>query len=372
MGLKVIVVGNDHYNTLNVVRALGVAGFSVDVWIISEKSKSFVLKSRYAGEGGCVREDEVIDFLLSKYKAARERIPLITTYDGAAVLVDSKYDRLSGKFCLPSVGHVQGRLIEAMNKDFQVQAAADAGMHVPGSISLNLTERYERELDDVDYPCIVKPRESFKASKEEFRICENREKLVECLESLNGVVPEVLVQQFIPNDEVIVVGGVRTPQGEVYIYGEVNKEKHSSSSHNLGLCCLGYWERGCRSEELCRRLLKDMDYYGCFSIDFIRSHGHREGEEKDYFIEVNLRTDGLFFFYTQAAVNYPAIWASACYGLPVEVAPAEKRIIGMNEILYLRNYLSLSSIGDFFKTDVFSTFSFKDFRPFLFRILNKL
>lgn len=59
------MVGNDHYNTLDVIRALGMANIEIHSLIITDSNKSFVSKSRYIKFNHIVKsEEEAIDFLI--------------------------------------------------------------------------------------------------------------------------------------------------------------------------------------------------------------------------------------------------------------------------------------------------------------------
>lgn len=66
--------------------------------------------------------------------------------------------------------------------------------------------------------------------------------------------------------------------------------------------------------------------------------------ERNYFMEINLRTDGLLF-YNKAGINFQAIRVNSCYNYVSEIIPSKKDIYGMNEFLYLRN----SMLGSFLK-----------------------
>lgn len=366
---KVIVVGNDHYNTLNVIRSLGKDDFDVRVVIISEsiKTKSFVLKSRFVSHGFVLSESEVVDFLMDRLADPQVNIPVIPTYDGAAAVLDKSYDRLSEFFILPSVARTQGMLTANMNKELQVRQAGSVGFKVPASVVMEL-DKYSGDMPrDVVLPCIVKPLSSFRGSKNDFRVCDTPESLNDVLMELKGRVPEVLIQQFIPNDEILLVGGVRTEDGRNFCYGEINKYKKSNAVNSMGLCCLGYLLPDSELTDLCKRLVELIDYRGCYSVEAVRA---KAGDEKeDYFIEINLRTDGLYYFYDCMGIDFPAIWVRSCYGLPVDVRMRKNKVFGMNEFLYLKHCLSLKSVADFWKTDVFSTFRWTDLKPFVFKFI---
>ncbi len=373
MKLKTAVIGNDHYNTLNVVRALGREGIEVYLFVVSPTDRNFVRKSRYIKKSYTIKDEGNIEnALISAYMEIGngERIPLIATCDSVAAAVDSHLDTLSRHYILPSVAERQGALVTEMDKDRQLRHAAKAGFDVPQSVSLGLPEDIGRIKEVKSYPCLIKPETSFEASKKEFRICRDQKELGNALRELTSKVKRVLVQQFIPNDEVILIAGVRTNEGKHYIFGEVNKLKHSDDPENLGLNCLGVLLPDSPLAKLCERYTDEIDYRGCYSIEVLRTREAGKPERhSDYFLEINLRTDGLLYFYNRARINYPALWVKSCYGLDPVPEPVGKKIYGMTEFNYLRNYMGPSSLKDFLRADTFSIFSLSDLKPFIYKFI---
>ena len=87
---KAIVIGNNHDNTLNVIRALGQAGYDPVVLLVSPDDKNYILKSRYVNTFYIVsNEVEAKEFLLSKSELWG--LPAITTYDKVASVLDEEF-----------------------------------------------------------------------------------------------------------------------------------------------------------------------------------------------------------------------------------------------------------------------------------------
>lgn len=363
-----IVLGNDHYNTLNVVRSLGEAKIQVLAIIISDKPKSFVLKSKYIYNGEVLQHPDA-SYIINKYANSGTRIPILATCDSLAAFLDQHYDTLSKHFILPSVENTQGRLIHEMDKNIQLEHAEKAGFDIPESVAISLDNVDAIDLSGIIYPCIIKPEESIGGSKSDFRICENEQELVHCLKVLANHLDRVLIQHFIPNDNVILIAGVRTPSNQNFIFGEIDKYKHSAQLHNLGLSCMGVLNPVSELRDACICYVDAIDYHGCYSIEVVRITASNSALDKNFFIEINLRTDGLFYFYRKAGINFPAIWVNSCYNEKVNVTPSHNKIYGMNEFMYFRHCLSAAVFTDLFKTDIFSTFSLKDIKPFIYRFL---
>lgn len=363
-----IVLGNDHYNTLNVVRSLGEAKIQVSAIIISDKPKSFVLKSKHIYNGEVLQHPDA-SYIINKYANSGTRIPILATCDSLAAFLDRHYDALSKHFILPSVGNTQGLLVHEMDKNIQLEHAEKAGFDIPKSVAISLDNLSATDLSGIPYPCIIKPEESIGGSKSDFRLCYTEKELVNCLKFLARHLDRVLIQQFIKNDYVILIAGVRTLANQNYIFGEIDKYKHSTQPHNMGLSCMGVLNPISELRSACISYVNSVDYHGCYSIEVVRITASSSDANKNFFIEINLRTDGLFYFYQKANINLPAIWVNSCYGENVHVTPVEKKVYGMNEFMYFRHCLSGAVFADLLKTDIFSTFSIGDFRPFIYRFL---
>lgn len=369
--MKTLVIGADHFNTLNIVRALGQENIEVDVIIIGESKHSFVSKSKYISRYKIVNKLST-DLLVEHFSIKEVRIPVIATTDAAAVFLDQNYNLLSEYFILPSVKFKEGELIREMDKSKQLIHAKESGFIIPTSKALNLDTNFSNKLSDVNFPCIIKPEESYKGSKNDFRICYSREDLMNKLNGLKGILSNVLVQQFIPNDEVILVAGVRTNKGKHYLYGEINKLKNGKKHNNLGLLCFGELSTSTKLHNACIDYLDRIDYHGLYSIEVLRPNFGVSSSNNDYFLEINLRTDSLIFLYTKAGINYPAIWVKSCYGVEPSVNPSRRNIYGMNVIYYIKNTMGKDFISDLLKTDVFSLCNSKDIKPILYRFINHI
>ena len=102
---NVVVVGGDHYNTLWLVRSLGMGGFNVTVVIINSCSpKSFVCKSRYCKDSYIVNDfGEMIHQLYQL--SFSYKVPVFTNGDAVAEALDEFYDSLSQKYILHHCNH---------------------------------------------------------------------------------------------------------------------------------------------------------------------------------------------------------------------------------------------------------------------------
>ena len=104
----------------------------------------------------------------------------------------------------------------ARRKDLSREALRDAGLPVPRFKCLDLGESLEPQLEDVDFPCVVKPL-AMAASRGVVRV-DSREELLAVLPRIAAIaaeapVPEergrVLVESFLPGVEIAVEGLLR-------------------------------------------------------------------------------------------------------------------------------------------------------------------
>lgn len=370
MKSKAIVIGNNHDNTLNVIRALGSDGFDVELLLLSKSKKNYITKSKYINKTRLFEhESDLLQYLSETARC--EKIPVITTSDSIAALIDRNFNMLKTKYQLPNCHNSAGYLIKEMDKERMTQVAQKCGFLVPKTISYRRNTPPQCNLlkySELHYPVIIKPEQSILGSKDDFRICGSFDCLASTINRDLKHINAFLIQEFIPNDEVLLVAGARTLDGHVYQKGHINKSKHGKRLTNLGMNSLGILTSEDILKDNCCRYLSEIGYFGPYSFEFIRHNG------LIYFIEVNLRTDGLYFFFNHFGFNIPSIWAS---NGEKTCSRRERRlrykVVGMCEFQYLKNYLSLShifsNIRDFANTDVFSIASLKDIKPFIYKIL---
>ena len=310
MGNKIVIAfGADHYNTLWVVRSLGMAGFYPIAVIISNCNNSFVGKSNYCKECHIVNDnDAAIRCLMSMQ--LQEKAPIIASGDPAAELLDANYGLLSSKYVLHNCESKGGRIIYWMDKTRMLEAAFRSGLIVPYSKSLDLNKKIE--LKKVPFPCLIKPEISAYATKDIFRICNTNDELNETILEVKHECSNVVLQEFVQKDYEFLVYGVRTLNNEIVLPGGLRKIHLCDSLNNMGMMSYSYITNEVPEQlggfENIKKFLKNIDYHGVFSIEFMIT------KDKAYFLEINLRNDGTVYCTTQAGVNIPAIWAASVYG----------------------------------------------------------
>lgn len=340
---KVIVIGTDHYNTLWLIRSLGMGGFYVTAVIINpDSNKSFVCKSRYCKESYIVSDfDEMIQLLCNL--SFNYKVPVFTNGDTGAVALDESYELLSHKYILHHCNHKQGGIKYWMDKSNMLSLAEKVGINIPSSLSVDLN-RDSLNYELIPFPCLIKPEVSATSSKDTFRVCNDVEQLKQAVKEIKEDCAKVLIQEYVKRDYEYLVYGVSTSD-EVILPGGLIKVHTCKDTKNLGMASYAYLSDEIPKQlgdfEGIKKMVRKMGYYGLFSIEFMIT------ENKAYFLEINLRNDGTCYFTTQAGVNIPALWASKVLGQKtsnIRKSLVRSRTYGMNEINYIKYTLKTQSI----------------------------
>ena len=367
---KVIVIGQDHYNTLWLVRSLGMVGIRPYLIIHSSNSRSFVSKSKYCKDFVILKEkEEILQFLTSRTN--EEKAVLFTSSDMFAEFLDKNYNILSKKYIIQNCNGKQGNLSYWMDKNHMILKAMDCGLITP--ISYSLSTSIKSDLSLIKFPCLVKPELSAEASKDNFRLCYNIQDLNTAIQEVKKNCSKVLVQEYIKAEYEYLIYGVST-DAEICIPGGLRKIHTCTSSNNLGM--MSY---SCLSNEIpsqigsfdkIKKFIKSIGYIGLFSIEFMIT------KDKAYFLEINLRNDGTCYITTQAEVNMPALWAYSSLGKDSSnLSRTFKRpyTYGMNEINYLKYTFNFKNfircLKEIFSVRAFSLIKINDMKPVVYKLL---
>ena len=362
---NVIVIGGEHHNTLGVVRALGMAGFGVDLITIGITNAHYVSSSRYVRSYHVIESiEELTVYLLSRpVSKMREKIIIISCADSVTEHLNLHHDQLTQKYLLPGCAK-QGEMERLMNKATMIQMAEPFGLRVPD------IWRIPQERDKITFPCITKSYISSHGSKQDIRILQSEEELNLFLSSCSD---EVFVQPFIKKKEEVQFIGCSLKEGEEVIIPGMTHIIRSQPNTNTGFLEFGpidpFYEE---IVERSKQYIKTCGYSGLFSIEFIRST-----EDEVFFLEINFRNDGNAWCVTAAGVNLPVIWVKACLGKDYRDEIKEvKKILVMPEFqdfkLVLQGKVRLGQwIKDVRRTDAFFDWNKNDKRPFFRFIFNK-
>lgn len=304
-----IIFGEGNYHTLGVLHCM--AAKKVDVYLLLVGSGKRLLDadvveySKFARYGHTVKtKQEGLEWLLNHQSDFPKGTIVFPTSDWMENLLDCHYDVLSSHFVFPNCGK-QGEVTRLMDKILQNTIAEQHGIRTLRSI---YTSSVNFSLDEVVYPCMVKPLISVNGSKCDMRVCANREELDEALTSAKHT-KEFIIQQYIQNESDLLLLGISLPNGEVWTPSLVVKPEVSSTGEYTYANVTTEVERYLPELIKVKEFVKSLNYVGPFSIEF----GVEKG--KNYFFEMNLRNDGTSHYPLASGVNIAYVYYRACKGL---------------------------------------------------------
>lgn len=363
---KVIVIGNEHHNTLGVIRSLGEKGLSSDVILVTNEKKPFVGKSKYINKLYKVTAVEnVVHCLFNNFRSDGDKPVIIACNDAISSLIDENSTELSSYFLLPGA-EPQGQITRLMNKQVMADLAVSVGLEIPPSWSINKSS----DISDIIYPCITKPILSKIGSKADIQICKTQEELNLYLNKAGHEI--VQVQKFIDKDfEFQLIGCATNKHIIIPGYSHILRPCRGSNTSFLKYSKLKY---DFCDLEACHKFIQKTAYRGLFSMEFLRD---RDG--KDFFMEINFRNDGNSICVTASGINLPYIWYLYSIGKDYtdELKKEVKTVYVMPEFselgLLLRGQLSIRGwLSDMKKTDRFMDYDKNDPRPFWREAINKI
>lgn len=362
---RAIIIGDSTNNTLSAIRSLGEAKVEQCLILKCDEDVCCVSKSKYLNDSNVFKIENIEDCLpvLLKLKEDKQYSSqtIICSFDEAAVFIDSHENELYPAFRTPARGQHVGNLF---NKDAQCKLAEQCGLTVPKSAVFNRSD--DIESIKFKYPILLKPLNSTKGEKSDIHICRDEKDLQEALNE-DSTCENYVLQEFIDKDYELDCIGVRTEQG-TYIAGAVHKIRHYPK-----LVGAGAYGLFVPTEELpintqgVELFLNKAGYYGPFSVEFLHKG------DKDYFMEVNFRNEGLAYAATAAGANLHALY------LNPELSIDRKKVRKIYMMNYALDFLYVKSgdlpiiewIKDFLRTRCFININFRDLSPILHYYKNK-
>ena len=312
----VVVLGKNYSTSLGVIRALGRAGYPVQLLYITAKkggariaaSSKYILQTiEQIGRN----DDEIINRLQNSFVHKGERYVLFPTDDYTSSLIDRYRDVLRPHFLMPYIeGEKQGAVTHYMNKSVQMDLSRKFGLQSATSWEIDLSQSRIPIPQDVSFPCFCKPTISARGYKREICRCNTREELEKKLIDLQRIKRErtVLIQEFLEIQDEFSISGVCFGE-DIYLPALLKKlciAEHEKGVTLLGkVCPFGKLES---VKEKLTAMLASIHYYGMIDIELFYSNGEL------YFNELNFRSSGVGYAVTQAGVNLPAMFVQRLTG----------------------------------------------------------
>ncbi len=290
---KIILWAVDDFNSLGVIRQLGNQG--LDLLFLIKGNANIAAKSKY-----CTHyiETETLqdgyNYLLTNFSNEKIKPIILLSGDDTMTFVDQHRSSLSPLFLLPG-SKTEGIVTKYTDKNNMASLAEKLGFLSPKSFYI----KKDSLIDDIIYPCIIKPSHERPGHYNEFKykICKDQLQLRYTLSLVNPE-SQFIVQQYIPKEKDILIYGLRLQSGEVILAGAFIKNRLSADASGS----FGYITNKIPiyiDAELITKFLCHIDYYGLFSFEY------GVVGDKAYFFEVNLRNDGTSHYFYQLGANLP-------------------------------------------------------------------
>lgn len=294
---KVIIWGIDNFNTLGLLRQLGPYGIDV-FFLVYGKVTYCATESKYCKE--FVQCDSIEDgyvYLLEHFKEEDFKPIIITPGDEIIEFIDQHRNELLPYFIIPGTTQ-SGLLTKIDNKIEMAKLAAKHDMDVPQF----QTCRWNSPVDDISFPCFLKPSHITKNKKNEFKYkkCNSVTELKHILKYVRKD-SEFLLQEYIPSEKEYVISGCRTFDGKILLGGTFRCDRYADDG-NSSYGFLTHEIPESIDVKKIEDFLEDIDYYGLFGFEYGHYHG------KSYFFEVNLRNNGTSQSFYLAGANLVLAW----------------------------------------------------------------
>ena len=329
MKQRVVIIGQGYTGRLSLVRS--VAKMDCDITIIvlipkrqfddnKKKEKPIDAYSKYVSRylfSENYNTGMLIDILMNQCVTPDHKTFIFPDNDFSAAAVDKHRDVLKEYFFIPHINERCGAVEEWMAKTKQKALASQIGLNVVNSKMIRVKNLSYQILEDIHYPCFVKPLVSIVGGKSGLKRCDNkndlRNHIDEFIANRNFRDVDLLVEDYkIISREFATLGF--SDGKEVIIPGLLELLRIGHGNH-FGVAVQGRAFPVTGYEELVnkfKRIVMEIGFIGVFDIDFFESEG------KMYFCELNLRFGGSGYAFTKLGVNLPVMMIKSFLGKSIE------------------------------------------------------
>lgn len=303
-GDTVVVIGDDHYNTLGVVRSLGEAGFVVALVLMSDHA-TCVTRSKWVSELRFAPNDTSVYEALTEICAAFHRpVAVVPTSDRAAIVVGGFLEDLPGNCVAPGIA---GGLLPLEDKATAKALARSCGLNTAAGLVVESVAGGLEVSKQLHFPVIIKPVVSVEGKKSDISIAYTSEEVSLCLKKFfSGGYERVLVEEYIcgQDSHMVEVMGYRSRNGVSSVAGVIEKiREYPLANGSTSYARFVSSHEGIDLEAV-RSFVDKAGFFGIYDMEFKFSAG------KAYFIECNFRVGAPSYAMTQLGCNVPALWVS--------------------------------------------------------------
>lgn len=387
MNNKVVILGNNYYIGLSVIRCLGVHGIHTVAADYSEESR-YGVKSKYCTEKIIVphyqKEPEKFIYTLIEYAKKQDKKPvLFPCHDSYLEVIDAHLDEIRKYYLIPQTE--QGLYRTVMNKETLHKLAKENGVKVPETLNIDEDNFHQKVEHTIKFPCLVKPVDSpsfVKEFRKKLFIVHSIEEMEEKIELAKNANLEVIIQRIIPgfDDHMYTFDAYLNQESKVTHWTTGNKFRQYPI--NFGASVFTIQKHVPELYEIGARFLENIKYKGFAEIEF-----KKDAETGEYYlIEINARITNFNSLLCKIGLNFPYITYMDLIGESLEPKTVEYNTntafwYAFEDVLAVKNYMKtkqLSFIGvikTLFRPKAYAIWDWKDPKPafsFTFMMLGKL
>lgn len=348
MNDKIIVAGRNYCNILTTARALGEAGYRVEVLKVFKQKPNPLkflrtMKPEAYSKYVCGYKEVVVNGDMNNITRALldmaegEKKLVIPVDDYVCYAVDIALDELSESFVLPNVNNTAGAVAELMSKSEQKRIATEQGLPVLSGVVIKSNGGEFEIPNEVKYPCFIKPNVSMLSTKSSMRKCDNEQELTQTLTKLaqkNDF--EILCEELADIKQEYSILGVCA--GERATAPCAFKVLEGGHRDRKGVTLIGELVNANMLSDIiaqCCRYVESIGYSGMFDIDLIE-----DKNGKIYFVEMNFRSGASTYAFNSIGVNLCAMLADYYVkGKPIEDAePVNSSIRFLSEKILMEEF----------------------------------
>lgn len=293
-----IVLCQEHYNPLGIIRSLGEAGISPIAIIVKNSRKQYVGSSKYICRSMYADDiTEAISILKKEYSNESNKPFVYITDDYFLEYIDNHYDEFKDLFIFPNAGG-NGKISYYMNKDHLNQLARECGISVPNSVVLPKGELPKC----LKYPIITKAISSTSGAwKEDSFICNTEAELIEAYSIIKG--ETMLLQEYIDRAGEFNIDALSVNHGKSVFLSMLTDFVYLVPGRYSTYLNVKNVDDNDLAQKI-RKMIEKIGFEGVFDGEFMIG---KDGTT--YFLEINFRPNAFNHASTDAGMNCPYLWA---------------------------------------------------------------
>lgn len=364
-----IVIGEEHYTTLGAVRTLGEMCIS-PVVILVGGGRPLVSRSKYPSKiwyTGSYKE--AVDRILASYGSEAKKPVVIANGDMTVKELDARFDELKDKFIFNNAGSA-GRVGRFQNKETLNSLGEKYGLNIARSW------RVKKEFipEDIEYPVITKPLESYVGWKKDYHVCFDEDELKEAYGKLKC--EELLLQLYVSKATERTYEGVSCNRGSDVLFAIQTRYTYSlPDCYSMEMDVME--PDSPEIERALRGMFAEIGFEGVFEVEFIE-----DTDGRLWFLEINFRNSTWSYVCTKLEMPLPIIWAEGMIegGFPpgslMPVPPGFRALAEVPDFEQRVRRFKMIGVAEWIRSvrsaDCLFFYSAKDIKPFLSVWVSKL